>query len=67
MGPIRFMRYLLGDNMKVVNEKYYIHENQDGTFAIWTIDDLVKMTTDLKTKKEAEKLLKIMPHSKERE
>ena len=29
--------------MKVVNEKYYIHENQDGTFAIWTIDDLVKI------------------------
>lgn len=47
----------------IINEKYYIHENQDGTFAIWTIDDLVKMTTDLKTKKEAEKLLSIMPNT----
>ena len=47
----------------IINEKYYIHENQDGTFAIWTIDDLVKMTTNLKTKKEAEKLLKILPHT----
>ena len=47
----------------IINEKYYIHENQDGTFAIWTIDDLVKMTIDLKTKKEAEKLLKILPHT----
>ena len=47
----------------IINEKYYIHENQDGTFSIWTIDDLVKMTTNLKTKKEAEKLLKIMPHT----
>lgn len=47
----------------IINEKYYIHENQDGTFAIWTIDDMYKMTTDIKTKKEAEKILKIMPHT----
>lgn len=49
--------------MNIVNEKYYIHKNANGTYSIWTIDDMYKMTADLKTKKEAEKLLKIMPHT----
>ena len=53
--------------MKVVNEKYYIQKNTYGTYSIWTIDDMYKMTTDIATLEEAEKLLKIMPHSKERE
>lgn len=47
----------------IINEKYYIHENQDETFAIWTIDDMYKMTNDMATKQQAEKILSIMPNS----
>lgn len=47
----------------IINEKYYIHKNQDGTYAIWTIDDMYKMTNDMATKQQAEKLLSIMPNT----
>ena len=49
--------------MQYVNEKYYIHKNNDGTFAIWTIDDMYKMTKNIPTFEEANKLLKIFPHT----
>lgn len=47
----------------VSNPKYYIHKNSNGTYAIWTIDDMYKMTTDIATKQQAEKLLSIMPNT----
>lgn len=47
----------------IINEKYYIHENQDGTYSIWSIDDNIEMCGGFKTRKEAEKILAIMPHS----
>lgn len=47
----------------VSNPKYYIHKNSNGTYAIWTIDDMYKMKTDIATKQQAEKLLSIMPNT----
>lgn len=47
----------------VNNPKYYIHKNSNGTYAIWTIDDMYKMTNDIATKQQAEKLLSIMPNT----
>lgn len=47
----------------VNNPKYYIHTNSNGTYAIWTIDDMYKMTNDIATKQQAEKLLSIMPNT----
>ena len=47
----------------VSNLKYYIHKNSNGTYAIWTIDDMYKMTNDIATKQQAEKLLSIMPNT----
>ena len=47
----------------VSNSKYYIHKNSNGTYAIWTTDDMYKMTNDVATKQQAEKLLSIMPNT----
>ena len=47
----------------VSNSKYYIHNNSNGTYAIWTTDDMYKMTNDVATKQQAEKLLSIMPNT----
>lgn len=47
----------------VSNPKYYIHKNSNGTYAIWTIDDMYKITIDLKSYEQAVRILKIMPHS----
>jgi len=47
----------------ISNSKYYIHKNSNGTYSIWTIDDMYKMTNDIATREQAEKLLSIMPNT----
>lgn len=49
--------------MQVKNKNYYIHKNNDKTYSIWTMDDLIKMSTDVSTLEEAQKLLAILPNS----
>jgi hypothetical protein len=49
--------------MQVKNKNYYIHKNNDKTYSIWTMDDLIKMSTDVSTFEEAQKLLAILPNS----
>lgn len=49
--------------MNVINSNYYILKNKDGTYAIWTTDDMYKMSNNIRTYEEALKILSIMPHS----
>ena len=53
----------MGDKMKVYSDYYYIHKTFKGTYSIWSIDDNIEMCGGFKTRKEAEKILAIMPHS----